>query len=112
MMKDNETIQETGKKIYDMLSKKYRENIKLMNTQQSLIDKQNKLLSNKGTYHSKLKKQISDIDNNIIKNDRILELHGEENNAKDQTIMILKILGIVVIIMLLINFYYLYRKSS
>ena len=30
MVRDNETIEETGKKIYTMLSKKYKENVKLI----------------------------------------------------------------------------------
>lgn len=109
MVKDRESIEETGRKIYNLLSKKYKENVKLMNTQQALIDKQNKLLGNKGEYKSKLEKQIESIDNNIIRNDRILELHGEENSEKDKTILVLKIVSIIIIILFLVNIYFIYR---
>lgn len=111
MVKDKESIEDAGKKIYNLLSKKYKENIKLMDTQKSLIDKQNKLLGNKGEYHTKLTKQIESIDNNIIKNDRILELHGEENNEKDKTIMVFKVIGIIIFILFIINIYLSYKNK-
>ena len=58
MVKDNDSIQETGQKIYKLLSKKYKENIDLMDTQDNLINKQNSLIDTKEEIYINMDKKF------------------------------------------------------
>ena len=79
---ETKDIKDTGKKIYNLLSKTYKENLNLLNTQKQLIKKQNELLGDKTILTKDLYNKINKVDDNIVKNDRLLELHGEDASEK------------------------------
>ena len=102
MTTNNETIKETGEKIYNLLSNRYKDTINLLNTQKNLIVKQNNLLSDKKTLSEKLTNKITTIDDNIIKNDRLMELHYEDEKHKNKRILYLKIFTFIIFIIFVI----------
>lgn len=99
---DNEDIQSLGIKLYDNISNRYKENIHLLGTQQTLLDRQNRLLGAKAILQDKITKQINDLDKNIVKNSRLLELTGEENNYNDSLVNFAKITMVVMVVFVVI----------
>jgi hypothetical protein len=73
-----------------------------LDTQKNLIVKQNKLLSDKKTISEKLTNKITTIDDNIIKNDRLMELHYEDEKHKNKRILYLKIFTFIIFIIFVI----------
>ena len=112
MLNDKDSIKQVGEKIYKMLSDKYKDTINLMNTQQVLIQKQNNVLGEKDILYDKLREKINKMDDNIIKNDRLLELHKEELNYDDKNFFYVKLSSIVLsIIFLMVLVYYYYNRN-
>ena len=107
---DKTSIKETGEKIFKLLSKTYKENLNLYHTQKKLLEKQNKLLGERSITDDKLKSKITQLDDNIIKNDRLLELHGEDGNEHKIYIKYLVYLTIflVISIVFILIWYYKY----
>lgn len=106
---DNTSIKETGEKIFKLLSKTYKENLNLYHTQKKLLEKQNKVLGDKSIIDDKLKNKLSKLDDNIVKNERLLELHGEDDNEQKNYIQYLVYLTIFLVIFIIFLSIWYYR---
>lgn len=111
---EKDDLERAGKKIYNMLSNKYRENIQILETQQSLMNRQNRLDGIKGIKLSEQKNKLKQLTDKIQKNDRLLMYDKQENNGQNKMINILKVTGIlllvIVLIFVVIKIFLKYRK--
>ena len=92
----------TGRKIYGLLSKKYKENIHILETQQSLMDRQNRLVGLKDVKLAEQKNKLNDLTRRIQKNDRMLMYDNEDYSVQNRVINILKITTTICIIVLIV----------
>lgn len=95
-------LERAGKKIYGLLSNQYRENIQILETQQRLIDRQNKLAGLKDVTISKQRNKLRDLNRKIQRNDRKLMYNNEDYGVQNKTINILKVSSILCISVLII----------
>ena len=95
-------LEMTGRKIYGLLSKKYKENIHILETQQSLMDRQNRLVGLKDVKLTEQKNKVRDLNRRIQKNDRMLMYDNEDYSVQNRVINILKITSTICIIVLII----------
>jgi hypothetical protein len=110
-LQENNSIKETGEKIFQLMSDKYKNTINLMSTQQDLINRQNNLLGQKDLQSNELNTKLTKINDNIVKNDRLLELHKEEESYESRNLTITYIITIlVVLIIIIILLYYFYFR--
>ncbi len=95
-------LKKTGEKIYRMLSNRYRENIHILETQQRLIDKQNRLTGVKDVQLAEQKDKLKELNKKIQKNDRLLMYDNEDYKKQNNTINLLKIVTVILVAILLI----------
>lgn len=91
LIKGTTTIEQAGKKIFELLTDRYKDSIKVLDTQQELMDKQNRIL---GTRDIKLAEQedtLKQLKQDIQKNDRILAYNDEGYTHQNRIINYLKI---------------------
>lgn len=100
LVNKSESVEQAGKKIYNILKDRDRENINFLNTQQTLIDKQNKLLGDKETMFNSQDEKIKKLDEDIVKNDRIIQLNKEDEYDSGKKILFLKIICVIIVIFL------------
>ena len=72
LIKGSTTIEQAGKRIFDLLTDRYKDSIKVLDTQQSLMDKQNTLLGSRDVKLADQTDQLENLKLDIHKNDRLL----------------------------------------
>lgn len=107
-------LEKVGKKIYGLLSNKYRENIKILETQQELMNRQNNLVGLKSITLEEHKDKLKKLNKKIQINDRLLMYDNESYKSQDRLITILKVCSFlclaILVIYLTIKIFLKYKK--
>jgi hypothetical protein len=101
MVPDNESIKNTGERIYSMLNGRYRENIKLIDTQQRLMDRHNRSIGRTDTVLSEQRETLKKLNDKITQNDRQLEYDNQLYHGDNKWIKGLKISAVFMIVALI-----------
>ncbi len=101
MVPDNENIKDTGQRIYRLLNSRYRENLKLLETQQQLMDRYNRSIGNTDTVLSEQRENLKQLNDRISKNDRQLIYDNQMYHGDNRWIRILKIVAVCLVVALI-----------
>ena len=111
LIKGSTTIEQAGRKIFELLTDRYKDSIKVLDTQQELMDKQNRILGSRDIKLAKQEDTLKKLKLDIHKNDRILSYNDENYQHQNQVINYLKvgaylsilILGIYIVLLIYIK---------
>jgi hypothetical protein len=91
LIKGSTTIEQAGKKIFELLTDRYKDSIKVLDTQQSLLDKQNNILGSRDVKLAEQKDELRKLKLDIHKNNRLLSYKDEGFKHQNKIIDYLKI---------------------
>jgi hypothetical protein len=101
MVPNNETIKETGERIYNLLNTRYKENIKLVETQQRLMDRYNRSLGKTDVVLSEQQSKLKRLNDKITTNDQQLLYNNQLYHRDNIWIRGLKITAVFFIVALI-----------
>ena len=101
MVPDNESIKNTGVRIFSLLNGRYKENIKLIDTQQRLMDRHNRSIGQTDTVLSEQRETLKKLTDKITQNDRQLEYDNQLYHGDNKWIRGLKISAVFMIVALI-----------
>ena len=115
LIKGSTTIEQAGKKIFELLTDRYKDSIKVLDTQQSLLDKQNRMLGSRDVKLAEQKDKLTQLKQDIHKNDRLLSYNNESFKHQNTIINYIKVgayLSIIILGMYIILLIYLKTKKK
>ena len=100
---NKEDLMKTGQRIYNLMSQRAKQQLKTLNSQQRLLDKQNRQLSEKKVSLDNVIFRKSKTDSEIQKLTRMLMYNNQIYSQQDWVISLLKTLVLISIFILVIN---------
>ena len=101
MVQGSESMKKTGERIYKMLDGRYKENIKLLETQQKLMDRHNKSIGSTDIILAEQRERLKKLNDSITQNDRQLIYNNQLYHGDNKWIRGLKISAVFLIIALI-----------